>query len=178
MAKLYGTFKDVNNNTVTVYIISDKIQTDEIIGNDDESEIQFTWDSPVIITDEANDTRQHIRPKSCTINLLTKKYLGDKLYSSKDIDTSVSIYVNNECKFSGFLTPNVYSQSYAKIWERLTLNAIDYLSILEYVRPTDSETYEDLKRDADVYSMKKYLQDFVFNNVDLLNRDNEGLSHV
>ncbi len=178
MAKLYGTFKDVNNNTVTVYIISDKIQTDTIIGNDDESEIQFTWDSPVIITDEANDTRQHIRPKSCTINLLTKTYLGDELYSSKDIDTSVTVYVGGECKFAGFLTPNVYSQSYAKIWERLTLNAIDYLSILEYVRPTDSETYEDLKRDADVYSMKKYLQDFVFNNVDLLNRDNEGLSHV
>ena len=178
MAKLYGNFKDVNNNDVIVYIINDKIPYDIEIGADDTSLTQFCWDSPVVITDEANDTRQHIRPKSCTINLLTKKYLGEWLYSSKDIDTSVSIYVNNECRFAGFCTPNTYSQPYAKIWERLTLNAIDYLSILEYVRPTDNDTYEDLKRDADVYSMKKYLQDFVFNNVDLLNRDNKGLSHV
>lgn len=178
MGKLFGTFKDINNNTVTVYIINDKIPNDIEIGADENSDIQFCWDSPVVITDETNDTRQHIRPKSCTINLLTKNYLGGWLYSNKDIDTSVTVYVGNECRFAGFCTPNTYSQPYAKRYERLTLNAIDYLSILEYVRPTDENTYSELKRTADVYSMKKYLQDFVFNNVDLLNRDQQGTSHV
>lgn len=178
MGKLYGTFKNINNDDVTVYIINDKIPDDIIIGDDENSDIQFCYDSPVVIADEANDTHQHIRPKSCTINLLTKIYLGDLLYSNKDIDTTVSIYVNDVCKFAGFLTPTVFSQSYARNWERLTLNCIDYLSVLEYILPTDTVDYETLKSQADVYSMKKYLQDFVFNNTDLLNRDNQGTSKI
>lgn len=47
--------------------------------------------------------------KSCTINLLTSIYLGDKVFAGNDEDVTVKVFRNGELVFSGYVEPNSYT---------------------------------------------------------------------
>ena len=125
-----GTFKDFNNDTITVTIVNDGAGNGTItIGSNN---LYFAGD-PVQITSNIDDTFEHIIKKSATINLVTQNYVGSYFFANNARDVSVQIQRNNDIIFSGYLEPNTFSQGFSKRLEEFTLNCTDYLSTLQYI---------------------------------------------
>ena len=146
-----GTFKDLENNTITVTIYN-KENGDPDIEIDESTDIRFS-DDPVVIKTETRDLFKHVIGHSCTINLVTKRWLGDYLFASKADSIVVNVYRGaNECLFAGFVVPSTYNQDYSHDWDEMSINCIDYLSALQYHYLTDDADYESLKLNSDVVS--------------------------
>lgn len=156
---LHGTFKNRDNDTIEVQIISNKGTDEIIIGENHDSEVFFS-DDPLEIKQESDDLFQTIIKKSCTVNLVSSIYLGD-LFATNEEDVTISVFKNNTLIFKGFVEPNSYSQPWAYHLETFTLNCIDYLSTLQYKYPTDDKTYAQLLADNDIYSFKYYITDIL-----------------
>jgi hypothetical protein len=92
----------------------------------EESDIYFGSD-PIEIETSFDDSFEVMITKSCKINLFTKKYLGDLLFTSDSRNIIVNVWeIGNDnyqkCLFSGFLEPNIYNQPYNHTYDALTLN--------------------------------------------------------
>lgn len=163
---LHGTFKNKNNDTIEVQIRNSKGIQEIVIGEDHNSEVFFS-DDPVEISLEADDLFQTVLKKSCTINLVTSIFLGDKVFAGNAEDVTVKVFKNNILIFSGFVEPNTYTQPYAYHLEEFSLNCIDYLTALQYKYLTDSRTYSNLLADSNIYSFTEYLDTLLgsFGNV-------------
>lgn len=107
-------------------------------------ELMLDGESPVIVNYEGDDEDvfKSVRYSECTIKLLTNWYDED-LFSKRTTDNKVSIYVNRAdededpdyaLEWTGYLTPNVYSQGFAYDIEGLELNAVDSLAVLKNKR--------------------------------------------
>lgn len=158
--KIYGTFKDRDNNTVTVQIYNIDLTGDDI--NIDTSDwIRFS-DEPVIITTDCEDSFTHIIKKSCQISLVSKRWMGEYLFANKatSIVVNVSRVVNNvnEVLFAGYVTPNTYNQDYAHAWETVQINCIDNLGVLEYRQQTDDKTWNELKAESQMRTFKYLIE--------------------
>lgn len=157
MAYLHGTFKDFKDNTIEVQIRSKNVEYEEfIISETDLSDVHFA-DNPVEISCEIDNLFQHVIKKSCTINLVSKIYLGDKFFAANEENVSVKIFRNNILIFNGFVEPNTYSQDYAHWYDNFTLNCIDYMSTLQYKYLTDEHTWAELIAITDLYTFNEYL---------------------
>jgi hypothetical protein len=103
-----GTFKDLENNTITVTIYN-KENGDPDIEIDESTDIRF-GEEPVVIKTETRDMFKHVIGHSCTISLVTKRWLGDYLFASKADSIVVNVYRGaNECLFAGFVVPSTYN---------------------------------------------------------------------
>jgi len=71
--RIYGDFRDINENLISVEITSNKGDEEIEIGSDN----LFFGDPPVIIKQTVDDTFETIIRKSATINFVTKSYLGE-----------------------------------------------------------------------------------------------------
>jgi len=129
-------------------------------------ELMLEGDSPVIIRYEGDDEDvfKPVRYSECTIKLITNWYDED-LFSKRTTDNKVSIYVNRadedeeedySLEWTGYLTPNVYSQGFAYDIEGLELNAVDSLAVLKNKR------FEGKKKTR---SASKILFDMLHNNI-------------
>lgn len=164
--KIFGHFKDINENTITVIIYNADVIADDI--NIDTSEdICFNAD-PVIIESSCEDSFTHILQTKCTINLQTRTWLGDYLFANN----AESIVVNvirtkdgsDEILFAGYVVPCTYNQDYAYEWENIEVNAVDYLSVLEYKRPNDNTDYNELRTNMGLHSFKGLIEEMSLNN--------------
>lgn len=151
--KIYGTFKDRNNDTVTVTIYNINKTGTNININTDSNNIRFS-DNPVTINTECEDTFSTIIKKSCTIELVTKTWLGDYLFADNITSIVVNVVKNNECLFAGYVTANTYNQDYSREWETIEINCVDNLSILEQKLLTDDTTYESLVAESKIRTFK------------------------
>lgn len=70
---IHGEFKNINDEIFSIHILNGDKNEEKIIG---EGTILFSSD-PVNIQTSCDDTFTHIIKKSCTIELLTKEYLGN-----------------------------------------------------------------------------------------------------
>lgn len=156
---IHGEFKNINDEIYSVHILNGDKSSEKIIGKD----TIFFSEEPVNIQTICDDTFTHIIKKSCTIELLTKEYLGDYLFNAKD-KVIVNVYKGNSCIFAGYVEPNVYSQPYANELDSLTINCTDFLSTLQYKYLTDNTTYKIEKLKADVYSFYHYIEQMGFYN--------------
>ena len=129
-------------------------------------ELMLEGDSPVIVRYEGDDEDvfKSVRYSECTIKLLTNWYDED-LFSKRTTDNKVSIYMNTAdedeeedytLKWTGYLTPNVYSQGFAYDIEGLELNAVDSLAVLKNKR------FEGKKK---ARSASKILHDMLKNEI-------------
>lgn len=129
-------------------------------------ELMLEGDSPVIVRYEGDDEDvfKSVRYSECTIKLLTNWYDED-LFSKRTTDNKVSIYVNRadedeeedySLEWTGYLTPNVYSQGFAYDIEGLELNAVDSLAVLKNKR------FEGKKK---ARSASKILHDMLKNEI-------------
>ena len=127
---IHGSFLSQRGDTVTVYIVTqgDRTQTLEI--GSEKADVFFTED-PAEITNEVNDTFDHLLRQSAKIRLLCGNLVSD-LFSTSCRDAVVNIYKNDKCIFAGFIEPQTLSQPYNERWDELELNCIDVLSALQY----------------------------------------------
>jgi len=159
--KLYGTFHDINENIITVIFYNKNSIADDI-NIDTCNWIRFSGDEPVIISTDIDTSFEHIIKKSCTINLLSKRWLGDYLFA----DNATSIVVNvirtinntSKCLFAGFVTPNTYNQDYSHEWEVITINCNDNLGTMEYRNQNDEMTWEQLNADSQMRTFEYLLE--------------------
>ena len=70
-----GTFKDIDDNTISVMIYNSNITgvNNIVIGNTDLDDVYFSSD-PVNISTQCDDTFTHVIKRSCTISVITKIY--------------------------------------------------------------------------------------------------------
>ena len=95
MAYLHGQFKDFADNTIEVQIRSKNTEYVEYeISDSDLADIHFAAE-PVEISCSIDDLFTHVIKKSCTINLVTKIYLGNSFFATNEDSVSVKVYKNN-----------------------------------------------------------------------------------
>ena len=161
--RIYGKFKDIYDNTirVTIYNIN---KTGSDINIDTSDWIRFSGDEPVTISTDCDDSFTHLIKKTCKINLLTKRWMGEYLFANNATSIVVNINrtINNvtTCLFAGYVVPCTYNQDYAREWEKITINCIDNLGVLEYRQQTDEHTWDELKAASQMRTFK-YLIDLM-----------------
>lgn len=164
---IHGQFKDIKEHTYTV-IISDGVITPDItIGENG----LFFSDDPVNIETECDDCFTHIIKKSCTIELITKDYMGNYLFSDGLYNIVVNVWLDDTCLFAGFVEPNIYTQPYANYYESITITCVDFLSTLEKRLLIDNTNYATLKLNSKLLTFYDYFEKIGLftNNLDLLN---------
>ena len=152
---IQGTFYDIDNNAITVTITKDNGNNNTItIGENG----LFFGSEPIIIETEMDSTFNPIIRKSCTINLVTRNYIGDYLWASNAHNIRVEVKRGNNTIFYGFVEPNTFSQPYVEL-DEFSINCIDVLSALQYYNYKDAtiSTYSTLKANADTVSFRNLL---------------------
>ena len=165
---LIGSYKDINNNTITVKIRNEKNGDNIELGG---ALVKFAAEDAVTIDCDRDDYFTHIIKKSATIRLVTRIYLGDYLWAANQKSVIVNILRNGKCVFAGYVTPNTYTQDYVEEWTTLDVNCRDLLSTLEDTNFVDKDKYDDFKQNAQTISLKDYLKLFGIMNANL-NLDN------
>lgn len=160
MKLLKGQFSDIDNNIVSVSIFVDdgKNGLSDVI-TIGENGLYFSGDPITIETDMENTFSPIIR-KSCTINLLTKNYIGDTLWAANANSISVEIKKGNNMIYYGHVEPNTYSQPFVSL-DEFSINCIDALSALQYYNYKNAtpNTYNNLKNASGTASFKTILFD-------------------
>ena len=164
MIRVYGYFKDIDNNDIQVEIINNSEETRTVTINEENSDIWFAGESPVTITQDVENEFQHILAKQCTINLLCNSYVGDLFFAENARDVTVTItkfittgmLVRRFILFSGYVEPITFSQGFAHEIESFTLNCHDVLGTLEYLNYKDVtlSDYDSVKANATNISFK------------------------
>lgn len=144
-----GTFKDIYNSTISVTIGDN---SNIVIGG---SDVKFA-SSPLFIDYEMDDEFQTIIKKTATINLVSKIYLGDYLYTTNARDIPVTIYKGGTLLFEGFVLPLSFNQEFHNNWDEFTIQCGDYLTTLQYYNYKDSNStnYDQLKETANIVTFK------------------------
>lgn len=130
---IQGSFYDIDNNRCEVLITKDDGNNETLtIG---ENGLFFSGE-PITIETDLESTFDPIIRKSCTINLLTKNYIGDLLWSENANNISVSVTKGNDVIFLGFVEPNTFSQPFVEL-DQFSINCIDAISALQYYNYKD-----------------------------------------
>lgn len=161
---IYGTFYDIDNQLIEVEINNSSIQGNQIeIGEDG---LFFSAD-PIQIETNNNDTFQHIIRKSCTINLVTDRYVGNLFFAENSRSVSVEVTKGNECLFYGFIEPTTFNQPYTSPLDVFTINCIDCLSTLQYYNynNTTIRDFEEKKQAASTVSFYSILTTMFDNSI-------------
>lgn len=160
MKYLHGQFLSNNNTLYEVRIKNNSAVSGEmIIGGDS---VKFSSD-PVHITTNCESLFTHIIKKSATITLYSKVMLTDYIFADNQNDVEVEIYEGNNLIFKGFVEPNIYSMPYAHEWDEISINCLDYLSIMQYSKPTDNSTYETVKANASIKPLYQIITNLIPN---------------
>ena len=125
---IHGKFINEVNDIITVHIVTNNDRTKEIeIGIEN---VLFA-DDPVEISNEVNDTFDHLLRSSAKIRLLCREYIPE-FFCSSCRDAIVNVYQGERCVFAGFIEPQTFSQSFVQYLDEVELNCIDVLSALQY----------------------------------------------
>lgn len=171
MIRVYGYFKDIDNNDIQVEIINNSEETKTVTINEEDSDIWFAGENPVTITQDVENEFQTILSKQCTINLLCNSYVGDLFFAenARDVTVTVTKYmktgmlVRRFVMFYGYVEPVTFSQGFAHEIESFTLNCHDILGTLEYLNYKDVtlSDYDQVKANAKNVSFKEILLDIL-----------------
>ena len=160
MKYLHGQFLSNNNTLYEVRIKNNSAVSGEIIIGGDT--VKFSSD-PVHITTNCESLFTHIIKKSATITLYSKVMLTDYIFADNQNDVEVEIYEGNNLIFKGYVEPNIYSMPYAHEWDEISINCLDYLSIMQYSKPTDNSTYETVKANASIKQLYQIISNLIPN---------------
>lgn len=163
---IHGEFRDVNNVLYSVHILSDNDKTKELtIGEDG---LYFSG-SPISIETDIDDTFEPIIRKSASINLVTRDYIGDKLFANNSRNIKVNIYKEDLCIYAGFVEPNTFSQPFANGLEEFTINTTDALTTLQYYNYGNItlKTFLKAKKSATVKSFQDMLDQMLEDILDI-----------
>lgn len=122
----HSTFKDIDDNNISIEIYkntNESVVSKELLLSSEAISIEYSSD----------DIFQPTKLSSASINVLTSEILLD-LYTSKLNEITCKIYKNGSLFWFGFLSPNLYSSDYIDEVNTLTIQFIDTLSQLEYMK--------------------------------------------
>lgn len=126
----YGQFRDGQNNLYTLNIYKE--------GQHQAKELLLA-DSPVRVCYETGDNIfKELKQSSCSIDILTSQILSD-LYTGKVFDIRIELLRGSDLVWEGFNTPNIYNQEWSTDLDRTTIEAIDNISCLEYLKYNASQ---------------------------------------
>ncbi len=158
---IQGQFYDIDNNAITVIITKDDGTNNTItIG---ENGLFFSGE-PIAIETNMESTFDPIIRKSCTINLLTRNYIGDYLWAENAHNIRVEVKREDDTIFYGFVEPNTFTQPFVEL-DEFSINCIDVLSALQYYNYKDATmtTYPTLKANATTVSFRDLMLDSLAN---------------
>lgn len=153
---LIGQFRDIKDKLYTL-TINNNNGIDETITIGDKG-LQFAG-SPVTIESNVDDSFTHIIKKNATINLVTDKYIGDKLFANNSRNISVRIDDDSKTVFQGYVEPTTFNQPFVHSIDEFSINCTDALSTLQYYnyKKTTVKNYNELKQTAGIVSFKQIL---------------------
>lgn len=135
-----GQFRSIDDQNLYYVKIGNTGAIKVIQDNDDttlsDNIVCFTND-PVEISCDMEDTFENVYIRECSINLLSNFDIRPYVVASNYTDIPVEIRRNNSSGsiiFTGFVLPLSFNQPFAKEWNAFTLNCIDKLGILEYIK--------------------------------------------
>ena len=137
----YGTFKDINENTIRVEFYDDSTTSSpkEVILSS----------NPVRVYYEQDNIVSSFKKSGASITLLVPNILSN-LYSSEYNGVKVKIYKNGEMFWFGYVTPNIYTQNYNDEYDELTIECNDTITLL-----SDKKVdYEDI---ANAFSFREII---------------------
>lgn len=129
-------FKDRNNNSIKVQIETptntSETEDVEVLTLADAMSIEYSGESIF-------DT---LRPSRASVNLLLTDIKPD-LFSGTLNNVKVKLFKNNSLYWFGYITPNIYTQSYSHVYDQLSLECVDTVAQLEnidytYINASDS----------------------------------------
>ena len=156
--RIKGTFKNINNDTITVVIYNKNRNDLPDINIDNVDYVKFSNEPVTIEMQNDGDTFETILKTNATITLLSKVWLGAYLYADDLTSIIVNIYKGKDILFAGYVTPNTYNQDYSHEWDTIEINCVDALGILEDRRPTDNTDYDKLKYNNNIRTFKYLIQ--------------------
>ena len=158
MTILYGSFKNIDNETITVFIINMNNNGNNItIGTQSDNDDVYFAADPISIEMNCDDSFTHVIKQQAVITLVSRIYLGDYLYANKWDSVIVNIFKDSDCIFCGYVVPGLFTQSYVNVYEPIEIQCIDYLSSLQYKYLNDGVDYEDYSLQAGYSSFKDYI---------------------
>lgn len=126
--KYIGYFKDLKNRLYTLNIIT---------GGDSSSNKEITLGDSPFTTEMSSSGKtlyKSAKYQSATVNIVSDEYYFD-MYSSKAHDNRIILYNSkNDIEWTGYLTPNVYNNSWEGGNQKMEIEAIDALSTLQYFK--------------------------------------------
>lgn len=126
--KYTGQFRDIHNNLYTINIITngDSTSTTNVVLGAS----PFTTD----IETSENHIYKPCKYSSANIGIISNDYHFD-LYSATAQQNKVELLDSaGKVKWTGYTTPNLYSQGYENEFEEVEIEAIDALSTLQYYK--------------------------------------------
>ena len=156
--RIYGTFKNIKDETIAVVIYNKNRNDLPDINIDNVDYVKFSNEPVTIEMQNDGDTFETILTTNATINLLSKVWLGAYLYADDLTSIIVNIYKGKDILFAGYVTPNTYNQDYSHEWDTIEINCVDALGILENRRPTDNTDYDKLKSNTNIRTFKYLIQ--------------------
>ena len=166
---LKGEFLNKDNIRYTVHIDNSIADNKEVIIG--KQGIYFSAE-PITIEEDIDNTFETIIRKSCTINLLTEKYLGGELFAGNSRDIKVNIRKEGKIVFAGYVEPNTFSQPFISQADEYSINCTDALSTLQYYKykNTTLKNFDEVLNDAKSANFKDILLGIFeeFKNLDIL----------
>lgn len=148
-----GTFNTYDNNQTYSITIGNTGVTKTIVDPTDENydasemNIMFASD-PIVISCDRQDLFKRIIISQAQINLISNEDLTNYFFVDTNRTMPVTITMNSEHVFSGYVDPLQFSQGYAHNYEDITITATDPLGALEDIKINqcnhiDASTYTD-----------------------------------
>lgn len=150
-----GGFKDNKERLVTIDIWS-PLGMGEYDLNADNSPIKISFDS-IEIEYDIDDMFEVIIKKTMKIDFITTRYFGDVLFSDRIKQVKVTVKLEDNVLFSGYVEPYTYSQDYSEKLNEFTLNCIDELGCLEYEYMYKHADWKKITNREQPISFKDYL---------------------
>ena len=164
---------------ITVYIQTDRNSDTVVEIGEEDGDIFFDKD-PINIEMDVDNTFDVMFIKSCEINLITKKYLGDTLFTGDSRAVIVNVWKGTQCVFAGFVEPNIYTQPFDHYYDSLTLNATDALGTLQYFNYgnlNDVESYNRRKNKYGEVTFSQVLND-ILRSIPTMNLQSGAINNI
>ena len=164
---------------ITLYIQTDRNSDTVVEIGEDGGDIFFEKE-PINIEMDVDNTFDVMFIKSCEINLITKKYLGDTLFTGDSRAVIVNVWKGTVCVFAGFVEPNIYTQPFDHYYDSLTLNATDALGTLQYFNYgnlNDVESYNRRKNKYGEVTFSQVLYD-ILRSIPTLNLQSGAINNI
>lgn len=136
--QIIGQLANIDNSKTYWVKIGDTGQEIEIgTPTLDGKEVYFSGSEPIVLSSDMTDTFENVYIRSCTINLTSNFDLREYVVAENYNDIHVVIRYNDasgDIIFDGYVIPLQYNQQYTYNYNEFSIECVDRLGILEYIK--------------------------------------------